>query len=335
MTRQKLPVTFIAAVFTTLLCAALCAASISVQAHEVRPAYLELQQVAEDEYAVTWKQPVAGNMRLALEPQFPPACQEYERKLPEHTGAALIERWRIRCELLTGTVTLAGLSRTLTDVMLVIRYLDGSARSELLRADRPSVELADPAPALSSYLYLGIEHMLFGIDHILFVVALVLFIRDPIMLLKTITAFTAAHSITLALSVLQLVQLPQQPVEAVIALSIVFMARELVVAEELRSAITRLRPWLMAFLFGLLHGFGFAGALLDIGLPAEDLAGALLLFNVGIELGQLLVIGALLGAGWLTHRISSAAELPWQRSGSIMMGCIAAYWTIDRLWLLM
>jgi hydrogenase/urease accessory protein HupE len=318
-----------------LLALLLLAAAGSLQAHEVRPAYLELNQVADAQFAVTWKQPVVGNQRLAIEPLLPTACQRSETSLPEYTGQALIERWQVRCELNEGAITIQGLSRTLTDVMLVIRYLDGTNRSELLRADQPSVELADAARSVSSYLFLGVDHLLFGIDHILFVIALVLFIRDRIMLLKTITAFTIAHSVTLALSVLQLVELPQQPVEAVIALSIMFMARELVVEEARRSALTRLRPWLMAFVFGLLHGFGFAGALLDIGLPAEHLAKALLLFNLGIELGQLLVISVMLSAGWLLRRSGFDARQSWQRTGSILMGCIAGYWTINRLWLLM
>lgn len=321
--------------FTALLTLLLIGAATRLWSHEVRPAYLELSQVADTQFAVTWKQPVVGNQRLAIAPLLPEACERSETSLPEHTGEALIERWQVNCELHQGSITIQGLSRTLTDVMLVIRYQDGSSRSELLRADKPTVELADPAPAVSSYLFLGIEHLLFGIDHILFVIGLVLFIRDRIMLLKTITAFTIAHSITLALSVLQLVELPAQPVEAVIALSIVFMARELLIEEERRSAITRLRPWLMAFVFGLLHGFGFAGALLDIGLPAEHLAGALLLFNLGIELGQLLVIAALLGTGWLIRRTDIVAWSSWQTTGSILMGCVAGYWTIDRMWLLM
>jgi hypothetical protein len=151
------------------------------------------------------------------------------------------------------------------------------------------------------------------------------------MLLKTITAFTIAHSVTLALSVLGLVSLPQQPVEAVIALSILFLARELMLPETQRSTLTRVRPWIMAFAFGLLHGFGFAGALVDIGLPREQLALALLLFNVGIELGQLLVIATLLSATWLLKRLPFGQWSLWQQSFSIVMGAMAGYWTIDRL----
>jgi hypothetical protein len=152
------------------------------------------------------------------------------------------------------------------------------------------------------------------------------------MLLKTITAFTVAHSITLALSVLELVRIPQGPVEAVIALSILFLARELMLPEDERSGIMRIRPWLMAFTFGLLHGFGFAGALADIGLPRDDLALSLLLFNLGIEIGQLLVIAVMLTVGWLARRLNTLQAPAWQQAFTVVMGIAAAFWTIDRTW---
>ena len=184
---------------------------------------------------------------------------------------------------------------------------------------------------MRNYLVIGVEHLVFGIDHVLFVIGLFLFIRQPIPLLKTITAFTVAHSMTLALSVLDLVKLQQGPVEAIIALSILFLARELVQDESQRSTFTRGRPWIMAFLFGLLHGLGFAGALADIGLPEDTLWLSLLLFNVGIELGQIAIILALALATWLFAR--------WQRQFTAAaawgMGCLAAYWTIDRTLLLL
>ena len=198
---------------------------------------------------------------------------------------------------------------------------------------RPVLDLQDPVPPIAAYLTLGVEHLIFGIDHILFVIGLVLFIPDRWMLLKTITAFTVAHSLTLALSVLELVRLPQGPVEAVIALSILFLARELMLPEEKRSALMRVRPWLMAFTFGLLHGFGFAGALADIGLPEGDLALALFLFNVGIEIGQLMVISVMIAITWISHRLHALESSVWQRAFTVLMGVAAAYWTIDRTWL--
>lgn len=301
-------------------------------AHEVRPAYLAIEEVSDGLHRVTWKQPILGDRRLPLEPVLPEHCQVLNEGLPEHTGAALIIRWDVRCDLSHGTIRIEGLSRTLTDVMVRITPLEGDQLSRMLKPDSPAFNLSDPAPPVAAYLFFGVEHLLFGIDHILFVIGLVLFIRDRWMLLKTITAFTIAHSITLALSVLDLVRLPQGPVEAVIALSILFLARELMLPADQRSALMRIRPWLMAFTFGLLHGFGFAGALADIGLPRDDLALSLFLFNVGIELGQLLVIGIMLGTAWLVRRLNLLRSAVWQQAFTVLMGVAAAYWTIDRTW---
>lgn len=305
----------------------------TAMAHEVRPAYLAIEETAPDLHRVTWKQPVLGELRLALEPVLPEHCEVLSEGLPEHTGAALISRWEVRCDLSHGVIFIQGLSRTLTDVMVRITGLDGEQQTYMLKPDAPLLDLEDPVPPIAAYLTLGIEHLVFGIDHILFVIGLVLFIPNRWMLLKTITAFTVAHSLTLALSVLDLVRLPQGPVEAVIALSILFLARELMLAEEQRSALMRIRPWLMAFTFGLLHGFGFAGALADIGLPEGDLALALFLFNVGIEIGQLMVIAAMLGVTWISHRFHKLEASAWQRAFTVLMGVAAAYWTIDRTWL--
>jgi hydrogenase/urease accessory protein HupE len=213
--------------------------------------------------------------------------------------------------------------------MVRIDRADGSTVNHLLRPERPSVALADPTPAASAYLWLGIEHLLFGTDHVLFVIGLVLFIPGRLDLIKTITAFTLAHSVTLALSVFELVKVPQTPVEAIIALSILFLARELVIAPEQRSLLTEARPWIMALLFGLLHGLGFAGVLSEVGLPREQLAMSLLLFNVGIEVGQLMVIAAMLVLLWLQRRFT-ASHTP-QLAYSWVMGCVAGMWTLDRV----
>ena len=214
--------------------------------------------------------------------------------------------------------------------MVEIGRLDGEKSTRLLRPNSPSLSLGDASPQVAAYLVLGLEHLVFGIDHVLFVIGLVLFIPSRWALLKTITAFTAAHSITLALSVLELVRLPQGPVEAVIALSILFLARELTMPEARRSALTRGRPWIMALLFGLLHGFGFAGALADIGLPRDQLALALFLFNIGIELGQIAIIAVLLALLWIARRIAGAFALV-ERGFVYFMGSLAAFWTIDRV----
>ncbi|MCH8140052.1 MAG: HupE/UreJ family protein [Proteobacteria bacterium] len=305
--------------------------SYAAQAHEVRPAFLHLTEIEQGAFDVLWKQPIQGGMRLALDPQLPDACTVVTETTPEHTGTALLQRWRVACALDTGTIHIRGLSRTITDVLVQIDRLDGSRSMQLLRAGSPTLDLQSPTPDALSFLMLGVEHLLFGVDHILFIVGLVLFVRAPWQLVKTVTAFTIAHSITLTLSVLELVKLSQQPVEAVIALSILFLARELVIPEERRSRLTMAKPWLMAFSFGLLHGFGFAGALIDIGLPKEQLALSLLLFNVGIELGQLFVIAIMLGVAILGRYLLSAYRKVVRDGFAWTMGAVAAFWTIDRV----
>jgi hydrogenase/urease accessory protein HupE len=303
-------------------------------AHEVRPAYLEITETAPQRFDVVWKQPALADRRLAIDVVLPEGCGKDEAAVPQHTGAALIERWQSHCSMRAGVVHIEGLSATLTDTLVRVTYLDGRTLSRILRPSSASLDLSDPAPVIGAYFFLGVEHLLLGIDHILFVVGLVLFIRAPWPLVKAVTAFTVAHSITLALSVLQFVKLPQGPVEAVIALSILFLARELMLPNGRRSGLTESAPWLMAFAFGLLHGFGFAGALADIGLPREQLAMSLLLFNLGIEAGQLAVIAVLLSGVWLARQATGTSLLRVERSFSIAMGCAAGFWTIDRVMVL-
>ena len=303
----------------------------NIVADEIRPAYLELGEITQDHYQVVWKQPIVADRRLPIDPVLPAACETTREDLPEYTNNALIQRWEVACDLHSGSVHINGLTRTLTDVMVRISYLNGDNRTELLRSDKPGLNLAEPTPPIASYLQFGVEHLVFSIDHVLFVIGLVLFIRNPLMLLKTITAFTLAHSITLALSVLDVVRIPQEPVEAVIALSILFLARELIVPPERRSMITQLRPWLMAFAFGLLHGFGFAGALMGIGLPQEQLAMSLFLFNVGIEVGQLCIIAIMLSGAWLITKTGLFTSERWVPAFTYAMGGMATFWTLDRV----
>ena len=313
------------------MCAlALLALATPARAHEVRPAYLQVEETDPGVFSVLWKQPILQDRRLAIDPLFPEECAAASPVTREITGAALLQTWTIECPLREGAIHISGLSRTITDVMVEVRRLDGEESTHLLRPAAPSLDLSDPSPPVAAYLTLGVEHLAFGIDHVLFVIGLVLFIPSRWALLKTITAFTLAHSITLALSVLELVRLPQGPVEAVIALSILFLARELTMPEERRSALTRGRPWIMALLFGLLHGFGFAGALADIGLPRDQLALSLFLFNIGIEIGQILIIAILLLLLWAARRIAGNVARA-ERVFVYGMGSMAAFWTIDRV----
>ena len=328
---------------------AAAAMTASTAAHEVRPAYLELNETSAGRFEVLWKQPVLADAepgairRLPLRPAFPAHCHEAGRSLPEVTASALIERWTIDCGtggLGDAPIEIAGLPRTLTDVLLRVRFRGGATVDHLLRPEAPRAAVRPETGggmAVPAYLRLGVEHLLFGFDHILFVVGLTFLVRRPLQLVQVVTAFTAAHSITLALSTLGVVTLPQRPVEAVIALSILFLAVELArgtsgaaSAREQRSALAR-SPWAIAFGFGLLHGFGFAGALADIGLPEQARAMALLLFNVGVEIGQLAVVGLLLALlyGLRARRAALpaiAAQVP-----IYVMGTVSAYWFLERV----
>ena len=306
-------------------------------ADEVRPAYLEISEANSGVFEVLWKQPIVGNKRLPIQPLFPTDCEMQEQGPPQFTASALLQRWQTTCELTDKQVSIDGLSASLTDVFVRVTNAGREPQTYILRASNPMLAFAETHAGEVGYIEIGIEHLLSGIDHVLFVVGLVLFIRKPWPLFTTVTAFTAAHSITLALATLGWVSLKQAPVEAIIALSIVFLARELAKPEKDRSPFTRAQPWVMAFGFGLLHGLGFAGALGEVGLPEDAVFWSLLLFNVGVEIGQLIIIAIFACFVWLSVRIARLAafnETAIFRGSAYVMGSLAMYWTIDRTILL-
>jgi hypothetical protein len=283
-------------------------------------------------------------MQLALVPQLPDHCRETSARDWQALAGATVERWTVDCGpsgIESADLTIVGLELTLTDVLLHVEWLDGSRLSTMLRPESSSVRPARGGEGTASvpvadFLRLGVEHILGGIDHLLFVLCLVLLVDGAKRLLATITAFTLAHSVTLALATLGLVTVPSAPVEASIALSIVLLAVELVRryrGEE--EGLTVRRPWLVSFLFGLLHGLGFAGALSEVGLPAGDIPLALFLFNAGVELGQIafvaVVLGLLAAGRWLIQR--GTATLPrWTPLvPAYAIGCVAAAWLLERV----
>ncbi len=303
-------------------------------AHEVRPAYLEIRQAADQVYDVTWKQPILGERILRLEPVFPEAC-ERGAETAENVGAALVRRFTVSCELESREIGIAGLERTLTDVYLRIERPDSPVFSAVLRPGSPSVIFTDASnPGVLAYLMIGVEHILLGWDHLLFVAGLVLLVHWR-QLVATATAFTLAHSITLSLSALAGIRLPGTPVEIVIALSIALIGLEAVRRMRGESGLSARYPWAIAFGFGLIHGFGFAGALAEIGLPKGTEFAALLLFNLGVELGQIAVIGGLLAAGWLVTRVRPGQLAMLRYAGAYAVGIAGAYWAIERLALLL
>lgn len=311
----------------------LAVAATPAGAHEVRPAYLELRETAPDTYAVAWKQPISGGARLVLRPRLPPECRGDGDTVLESAPAAVIERWRVICPggLKGASLSIDGLERTLTSVYVQATWLDGRSAAGLAQPSAPRVTLGkSTAPALARYVGLGVEHILGGLDHLAFVAGLVLLVTGVRRLLLSLTAFTVAHSVTLALSALGGISLPSKPVEACIALSIVLLGYEAVRFARGKSGLTATAPWLAAFGFGLLHGFGFAGALAQIGLPERARAIALLLFNAGVEIGQVAVV-ALLLAPLLWLRTNAAAIGRTRVVGGYVLGSAGAFWLVQRM----
>jgi hydrogenase/urease accessory protein HupE len=304
-------------------------------AHEVRPAYLELRETAPDALAVLWKVPARGDARFGLRPVFPASCVS-DTPRGAFAGDAWIERFAVRCPagLDGAAIAIDGLPATMTDVLVRLERASGATQTVRLTPGAPAfaVERAPGRVDIArTYLVLGVEHILLGFDHLLFVLALLLLVGPTRRLVSTVTAFTVAHSLTLAAATLGMVRVPPQPVEATIALSIAFVAAELVHAHQGRLSLTERRPWLVAFVFGLLHGLGFAGALSEVGLPAEAIPLALLFFNLGVEVGQLLFIAAVLAVVACARRVGLTAPSWAWRVPAYAIGSVAAYWTLARV----
>jgi len=318
-----------------VLFAAMFLQASAVQAHESRPGYLQLSVDDDDSVSMLFKIPALGDLRLGLYPNLPANCVIEGQPTKYIIDNAYTEKALFICSggLFGETVTIDGLSTTLTDVLARVERPDGSTQVARLTPSAPAfvVEATPNAfTVASTYLALGVNHILRGIDHLLFVFALLLLVQGTRTLIWTITAFTAAHSLTLAAATLGLVQVPQAPVEAVIALSIVFVASEIVHVSHGRPGLTQRKPWIVAFVFGLLHGFGFAGALSEVGLPEQSIPLALLLFNAGVELGQLGFVGAVLLIYAILSRYSFDNPRWTLQASGYLIGSVAAYWTVER-----
>jgi hypothetical protein len=314
---------------------------VPAHAHEVRPGYIEITEVARDSFDIVWKQPVrsAGANAVAglgLRPVFPENCARLGDSRMRRLPGALVEKFSLTCYggLFGQSVGVEGLQRTITDVLVQLALIEGGRYSLRLTADAPVQKFSGGGTFLMAYFGLGVEHLVLGLDHILFVLGLVLLVQGWRSLIWVITAFTLAHSLTLGLSMLGRISAPSAVVEAIIALSILFVAIELLQPPEKRSALAARYPQAMAFGFGLLHGFGFAGVLGEIGLPRDVELAALALFNIGLEVGQLLVVAAMV----LFMRFVKPALLAhekWapalQQVPIIAIGGISVYWLLDRL----
>ena len=310
----------------------------SAWAHESRPAYLEITESAPGRYDVLWRTPLLAGMRLPVALQFPAGTRDLVAPAEREYSDSLVERrvLEIPGGIAGKRIEFAGLQVTITDVLARVQLRDGAYSTTLVHPKQPWLEV-EPArgtfAVAGAYLLHGIEHILLGYDHLLFVLALILVVRGMRRLVWTITAFTAAHSITLALATLGVVSVPGPPVEATIALSILLLATEIVRLQAGRPSLAAQRPWLVAFAFGLLHGFGFAGALSGIGLPKGDIPLALLAFNVGVELGQLAFIAAVLGVMAMVRRIDfgGVAQRYLRPTAPYAIGSLAAFWFFERL----
>lgn len=320
-----------------VLAATLLALNESVLADVFRPAYLELRQTDAETFDVMWKVPARGeSMRLAIDVVFPPGTQDVTAPRSAFVGDAFIERWTVRREggLAGGRVSIQGLPGSISDVLARVERADGTTQVTRLLPARPSFVVEAPADAASvawTYTVLGVEHILGGIDHLLYILAMLFLVKGWTRVVAMLSAFTATHSVTLTAAALGWVHVPQPPVEACIALSIVFVAREVVETQRGRPGLTARWPWVVAFTFGLMHGFGFAGALAEVGLPTRAIPVALLFFNVGVEIGQLVFVAAALGTMALARRMSGRWPRWAEAVPSYAIGGVAMFWVIDRV----
>ncbi len=299
-----------------------------------------MQETAPGTYSVMWKHPVGGEVQISIAPVFPEGCTFSSPDRQQITPGAALVRGTLRCEggIAGKTLRIAGLETTITDVLVRIHHADGRLESHLVRPVEPAVEvgaLTSGTQRALGYLRLGVEHILLGIDHLLFVLGLLLIVSDRWTLVKTITSFTVAHSITLAVATLGYASAPAPPLNAAIALSILFLGPEIVRASRGQTSFTIRHPWVVAFSFGLLHGFGFASGLTQMGLPQAEIPLALLLFNVGVEIGQLFFVVLIV----LLERSFRTLAIRWPRLVEAVpaytVGALGAFWTIQRTLILL
>lgn len=307
------------------------------RADDLQPGYLEIREreTAAHQYKITWKAPIRPGLAARVVPVFPNDCKATEPVRSVDT-AALLARWDIDCsEALAGrSVRLSGMENTPADALLRYQSVNGITQAARLTPASPSaviMQKADRWQVARTYFVTGVEHILMGYDHLLFVLCLVLLLNGAWRVAATVTAFTIAHSLTLVATTLELISVPGPPVEATIALSIVFLAVEIVKRKPGELRLSERFPWVVAFLFGLLHGFGFAGALAEIGLPQGEVPMALLTFNLGVEAGQLVIVAVAMLVLWALHRIHALYAARAQLVSAYAIGGIAVMWFLQRV----
>ena len=307
-----------------------------LRAHESQPGTVEIEEMGEDRFKVVWRAPIYYNKPHPARLELPDHWQEMGQPTERRRASDIVFEWVVTTGQhgLDGAILrFPGLETTITDVYVRVKRADGSQTTNVVRPTKPWTELRGERPwheTSSEYLFLGFHHILLGIDHLLFVLGLLLIVRGRMMLIKTITSFTVAHSITLGIATLGYAQAPLPPLNAAIALSILFLGPEIVRVKRGQTSLTIRYPWLIAFGFGLLHGFGFASGLSTTGMPRAELPWALLWFNVGVELGQLLFVFIALSLVWAFRML----QVRWPRwvlwLPGYTVGSLGAYWTIQR-----
>lgn len=310
----------------------------SASAHALQPGYLELRALGGDSWSVLWRKPDLQGSPMPIDPRISATCEAQAVPPASFDGRAWTARWVLRCPggLQGATITIDGLEGTRTDVLIRYETAPGSEGRSWRLVPSDTSYLIPESPGrwdvFTSYTGLGVEHILTGADHLLFVLALLLLIRSLPVLLGAITAFTLAHSITLGAAALGWLNVPGPPVEAIIALSIMFVASEILHHDPARPRLSERAPWIVSFGFGLIHGLGFGSALAEIGLPSGEIVLALLAFNLGVELGQLMFIAAVLLAWRVLQPLSSLQVAVWGRVLVVhAIGGLAAYWLIERV----
>lgn len=304
-------------------------------AHEARPGFLELRETGPETYSLLWKKPSGGEVEIQIAPVMPEGCRLATSDRQPLSPGAVIVRGTLTCAggLAGKTIEIAGLPATVTDVLVRLHHADGRLESHLLRPATPSVSLGavtTTAERSLGYLQLGVQHILLGVDHLLFVLGLLLIVSDRWMLVKTVTSFTLAHSLTLAIATLGYASAPLPPLNAAIALSILFLGPEIARRWRGETSFTIRHPWVVAFAFGLLHGFGFASGLTAMGLPQAEIPLALLLFNMGVEIGQVAFVLLVI----LLERSFRVLEVRWPHPVELLpgyaVGTLGAFWTVQR-----
>ena len=303
----------------------------------INPSLLNIKENKLGWYDVTWKIPRMNDSTLAIYAHLPQSFELIGTPLGRVVPGAYVETSRYKTKgtpILGEKISVTGLEATQSKVLMRLELNDGSVFSSILKPSASTYTIPLKASKLDvalEYWEMGTIHILEGVDHLLFVFALLLIVVGFKPLIKAITAFTVAHSITLVLTTLGVLSLPSAPTEAIISLSIMFLAAEIIHKYRGQISLTERYPWVVAFIFGLFHGLGFAGALAEIGIPEHEVPLSLLMFNVGVETGQLLFIMAVLAIITLLRHLP--LKIP-QRASLIMpyaIGTIAAFWTIERV----